>query len=531
MSQVSDRNFVIVIPVADRPQHLRDCLASLLRLCRTFGYGGHATSTRFSAAVLIADDSKEAENQAINREIAREVTGQGIEAEYFGLAEQMALLDSIAPERRAGLQRILGNHVASAFFHKGASMTRNLAYLRLAEIARHSPDILFWFIDSDQEFRVNPDTEDYQPLDYLRHIDQIFSSQPVQILTGKVVGDPPVSPSVMAANFLEDVLAFMHQLAGHEASGACSFHGKAESRPDRAAYHDMATLFGFQPEAAAFDYPCPLSGDHEHAQCLAQFSASLDRFFHGEHPTRKTRFAQEDALASVRPARTIYTGNYVIHAQALSYFIPFATLKLRMAGPVLGRIAQAELGTDFVSANLPMLHKRTVGATGQSEFRPGVQVAPEKIDLSGEFERQFYGDVMLFTLARLCEAGYPGQVPDEPEIADLMLQTHARLQAQYDEQRHNILSRLNALRSLVANSAAWWNQTTAQSDAIAHIHAFMDNIASNFDTPATGYALIHDASHRAARHAEMMVAIRHYPEDRSEWETLLTIMATRRSRS
>jgi hypothetical protein len=517
------RNFVIVIPVADRPQHLRDCLASLLLLCRTFGYGSHASDARFRAAVLIADDSKEAENQAINREIANEITRQGIEANYFGLAEQIALLDAMTPERRAGLNRILGGHEASAFFHKGASITRNLAYLRLAEIARHSPDTLFWFIDSDQEFRVNPDTEDYLPLDYLRHIDQIFSSLPVRILTGKVVGDPPVSPSVMAGNFLEDVLAFMHQMATHEASGACSFHGHADARPDRAAYHDMAALFGFQPDQAAFDYPCPLTGEHDHAQCLAQFSASLDRFFHGEHLTRKTHFVPEDALASVRPARTIYTGNYVIHAQALGYFIPFATLKLRMAGPVLGRIAQAELGSNFVSANLPMLHKRTVGATGQAEFRPGIRVAPEKIDLSGEFERQFYGDVMLFTLAKLCDAGYPAEIPEPAQIAESLRQTHANLQAQYDDQRRNILSRLAALRTQVDNPAAWWNRTQDQLESIARIHAFMDNIVSNFDIPASGYALIHDASHQADRHAEMTEAIQHYPADRLEWEKQLAV--------
>ncbi|MDP2828585.1 MAG: hypothetical protein Q8O37_08255 [Sulfuricellaceae bacterium] len=528
MLKDSSRDFVIVIPVADRPQHLKDCLASLLQLCRTFGY---ATDSRLRVSALIADDSKEAENQALNREIAREVSAQGVAVSYFGLAEQMSLLDAIEQGRVADLSRILGTIDTQAFYHKGASITRNLAYLRLAQIALLAPDTLFWFIDSDQEFRVNTDAEDYQPLDYLHHIDQIFSSLPVQILTGKVVGDPPVSPSVMAGNFLEDVLAFMHQMAAHEASGACSFHGKADTRPDHAAYHDMAALFGFQPEQAAFDYPCPLTVEHDHAQCLAQFSANLDRFFHGEHPTRKTHFQHEDALASVRPARTVYTGNYVINAQALRYFIPFATLKLRMAGPVLGRIAQSELGSGFVSANLPMLHKRTVGATGQAEFRPGVRVASEKIDLSGEFERQFYGDVMLFTIAKLCDAGYPAEIPDSAQIAESLRQTHANLQAQYDEQRHTILSRLSALRALVANPAAWWNRTQDQAESIALIHAFMDNIASNFETPAIGYALIHDASHQAARHAEMIEAIRHYPADRLEWEKQLTVMANRRPTS
>ena len=75
-----------------------------------------------------------------------------------------------------------------------------------------------------------------------------------------------------------------------------------------------------------------------------------------------------------------------------------------MSGPTLGRLVKAELGPRFVSANLPMLHKRTVESGGQSEFRPGIETAREVIDMSGEFERQFYGDVMLFTIERLAES-------------------------------------------------------------------------------------------------------------------------------
>ncbi|MDZ7595382.1 MAG: hypothetical protein U0932_12105 [Thiobacillus sp.] len=39
---IADRrqHFVLVIPVAESPAQLRRCLASLLELCRAFGYGG-----------------------------------------------------------------------------------------------------------------------------------------------------------------------------------------------------------------------------------------------------------------------------------------------------------------------------------------------------------------------------------------------------------------------------------------------------------------------------------------------------------
>ena len=54
-----------------------------------------------------------------------------------------------------------------------------------------------------------------------------------------------------------------------------------------------------------------------------------------------------------------------------------------MAGPVLGRLLRAALGKKFVTANLPMLHKRTVEEKGQSEYRHGIRRSDDEIDLSG----------------------------------------------------------------------------------------------------------------------------------------------------
>ena len=38
-------NFKIIIPVADRPKHLKHCLDSLLKLCKCYGYGGFKKQT------------------------------------------------------------------------------------------------------------------------------------------------------------------------------------------------------------------------------------------------------------------------------------------------------------------------------------------------------------------------------------------------------------------------------------------------------------------------------------------------------
>ena len=221
-----------------------------------------------------------------------------------------------------------------------------------------------------------------------------------KLTTGAITS--PVSPAVMAGTLLEDVLALFREMATLEPDSPCSFH-RASTSDDDAAYHDMAQLFGFSASGEAHRYHCDIEGAHDHAACLSRFSRRLQHFFDGEHPTRVTRYRHVDVQSSWTPARTVYTGNYVLTPETLRYFIPFAGLQLRMAGPVLGRLVQAGSGPAFASANLPLLHKRTEEETGQSEFRPGIDRAGNGADLSGEFERQYFGDVMLFTVIELVE--------------------------------------------------------------------------------------------------------------------------------
>lgn len=119
-----------------------------------------------------------------------------------------------------------------------------------------------------------------------------------------------------------------------------------------------------------YRYRCKQSGAPSNAVCFDDFARHLNRFFHGEHPTRITWYQHQSTRESVQPARKVYTGNYVFRPRALNWFIPFAPLRLRMSGPTLGRLMKAELGDKFISANLPMLHTRTLDATGEAEFRP-----------------------------------------------------------------------------------------------------------------------------------------------------------------
>ena len=518
--------FVIVIPVADRPQHLEECLNSLLELCRRYACGGRSDGYYHKLLILIADDSREAHNIERQRESLERVAQQGLRTVYFGQSEQLRQLEHLGQARKLALSQVIGDNTADAFFHKGASITRNITYLRLAELASENPHRLFWFIDSDQEFQVNTQTgeRNIYAINYLHHLNKIFSRTETQVLTGKVVGDPPVSPAVMAGNFLRDLSHFLSEMASKDPHQACRFHTEKILGEDDAAYHDMANLFGFESASSAFQYRCGLAPPHGHAACLSDFAAKLQRFFDGEHPTRRTRYEHQEITSSIQPARTVYTGNYVFRASALEYFIPFAALKLRMAGPTLGRLLKSELGPGFVSANLPMLHKRTVAGLGQSEFRPDVSRENDLVDLSGEYERQFYGDVMLFSIERLTEQGYPAVPLSEQTVRRTLQEVEATMRRKYTDIQALISSRLAALITLFEDSGHWWHQDPQHQVAVQDIRHFIRNMQHNFGKHAAGYRMIQSDSHRQQRLGEICQAILRLPAERKLWHETLSAL-------
>lgn len=519
MGQAAARHdFVVVIPVADRPRHLAACLDSLAELRRCFPYPGEVS-------VLVADDSRDADNLARHRQLVGQYRHAGLAGHYLGPAEQLVLLDALPLGLRARLPRVLGAHAPESFFHKGASVTRNIAYLWLNRLPVQTRPRLFWFVDSDQEFRVERAATDGHAeslaIDYLNGLDRIFSETPVQVLTGKVVGDPPVSPAVMAGTCLDDVIACLTELAALPPDAACSFHAAGEGRADEAAYHDMADLFGFRTSATAWRYHCTLEGPHDHAACLDDFAQRLDRFFDGEHPTRRNFYQPDDLLAGVKPARTLYTGNYVLAESTLAWFIPFADQRLRMAGPTLGRIIRAELGDRFVSANLPMLHRRTVAGLGQSECRPGIERGEERVDLSGEFERQYFGDVLLFAMERLIGLGYPATRLAPAQVTGAVEETEAALRARYTGQREHTWAKLDRLRALVGAPGAWWQGGDRLAAARQGLLRFIANLSDNFAVDSAAWQRIAAPAHRQHRLQGIVAAIGAYPDDRQTWQAAL----------
>jgi hypothetical protein len=519
--------FVVVIPVADRPRHLRKCLDSLFDQCLLYQYGGHDGHRFNKVSVLIADDSRLDESIAEHRRLAERFSDRGLLTRYFGRDEQVRTLRRIPGDTRAAISRIIPAVEDGDMAHKGASITRNITCLKLAELSRELENPLFYFIDSDQEFKVSTDTVKnsggLHSINYFHELDRIFTQTDACILTGKVVGDPPVSPAVMAGTFLNDAIAFFGHLSRQEPAGPCRYHADGAHRDDGAAYHDMAELFGFAPSDEPFAFQCGLEGPHAHIDTFNRFAELCGHFFDGGHPTRRTRFHYHGPLQATAAARTVYTGNYVIRPEGLRYFLPFAPLKLRMAGPVLGRLIQARIGDRFVSANLPMLHGRTVEETGRSEFRAGVRRENNRIDLSHEYERQYFGDVMLFSIARLTLDGFPGTPLSRKRIEEAVLETERELQGKYLANRRQTETKLRSLAALFRDTAQWWNHHPDARAGRERMESFIVNMRDNFGENSTGQRLIHDRDHVKARLHDIIEAIRHYPSDRKAWEALLEI--------
>ncbi|MBI5331807.1 MAG: hypothetical protein HZB71_14490 [Betaproteobacteria bacterium] len=536
--------FVLVIPVADSPQHLQTCLASLLDLCRAYGYGGQQEGRWRKVSVLLADDSADANVLAQNRAIARAFAAQGLRIHYFGPAEQAALLDRLAG---LDLAPIVGVHARPAFAHKGQAMMRNIAYLKLAAMQAEEAQalggpLLFYTLDADQSFQVKVATAageaNVAAVSFLHHLDEIFRRDEVRVLTGKVVGDPPVSPAVMAGNFLEDVIGFLTEMAHTEPGRPYPRHIASTRGSGEAAYHDMANLFGFKAAGDTYRFRCPLAGAPDNAACFADFARRLNSFFHGEHPTRITYYRNDgrsppppggegpgERAVSTSPARTVYTGNYVFRPEALDQFIPYAPLRLRMSGPTMGRLLKADLGAGFVSANLPMLHRRTLEATGQSEFRPGVVEAADRVDLSGEFDRQFHGDVMLFAMERLTALGYPARALTPAEVTQTLDATRAEMRQRYLEKQQALLARLAHLEALLDDPGHWWNQRAEHAGAVAHFHAFLTNIRRNFGADAPCQRRLDAPGHWEDWRARQAAAILGLPVHREVWAQALAALS------
>jgi hypothetical protein len=536
--------FLVVIPVADRPAMLRNCIRSLIVQCRTFGYGGTATGSDGKSFyrkidLLVFDDSKEEANRDAIREITEEAGAAGIRGYYIGLQEQAAFLGRLKTVSRERLTRLIGEYKGSPSPRKGASLTRNIAYLYIHgmlggrgvplpdDASGHDEKTLIYFLDSDEKFRIRigeePSSSEISFINYFYWIDRIFRSADIEVMTGKVVGDPPVTPAVMINTFLEDLILFFGSLAGLSLHGECPFHESRDTEAFSAEYHDLGKLFGYRPSASAKKYRCDLEGVHTIQDCFDHLSKRATEFFYGLHPTRVQCYHHAGGFMRTEQARTVYTGNYVFRREGLRHFIPFADLGLRMAGPTLGRILKSKIKARFVSANLPLLHKRTASGTG-AEFRSGIIDNGETIDLSPECCRQFWGDVMLFSVEALTARGYPVIPSDYDTIAATVRRTQGEIWEIYGEKFSKTDGCISQIRHHLS-AAGWRNSLPDAQDAVTRFGRFCDLSESNFGTTSGCFRKLSEQIGEGGMLNRIIEAINLYGEDERAWSAALEEIA------
>ena len=524
-------HFVVVIPVADRPVMLNNCLASLIEQCSIFQYGGftinsHGAPVYNKICVVIIDDSQDEENILKIKDICSEIESAGLRTYYVGLDEQTELLGQIPSEYREQVRDLVGENFNSAQPHKGASISRNIAYLWLqAFSASLEGKILFYFLDSDEEFRVKIERgtgiEDIQFINYFYWLDKIFQRSSAEVVTGKVVGDPPVSPSVMINTFLDDIGLFFETISGVAQDERCIFHDDQTAGGPPAEYHDMVKLFGYTCPSHPKKYHCSLPGDHTVRDCLDDFSKKAIGFFYGLHPTRAQLFHHREDFTETEDARTVYTGNYIFNRASLRHFIPFAGLKLRMAGPSLGRILRKRLKHGFVSANLPLLHKRTLQAGYGSEFRSGISAEDNLIDLSLELNRQFWGDVMLFTVEKIAELGYPDKRLVTAEITKAAHDMQAKLWGLYKKAQAEIVDKTENIGGHLTHNECWWNRGAGTENAVKSIRLFCSLVGYNFGVNSSGLKKISEQIEEGSYINMIINAILSFYETDITWNELL----------
>ena len=526
-------HFLVVIPVADRPLMLGNCLESLVEQCRIFQYGGstideHGAPVYNKISVFIIDDSKDADNVSKIKNICSRTAAAGVRTYYIGSEEQSELLCSLPAGLREKLRGLIGEHCNPVLPHKGASISRNIAYLWLnAFLTDFRQQSLIYFLDSDEEFRIkikqNAGTKDIQFINYFYWLDKIFTTRDVDVVTGKVVGDPPVSPSVMINTFLDDMAFFLKTLSVAEQDEKCICHDNEAARTASAEYHDMVKLFGYDRPVQPRRYLCSLSGDHVVLDCLEDFSKKALGFFYGLHPTRTQLYIHRNSFTEADNARTVYTGNYVFRPTGLGHFIPFAGLKLRMAGPALGRILKKRLDNKFVSANLPLLHKRTIQCSYSNEYRSGISENTNSIDLSLEFNRQFWGDVMLFSIEELTEMGYPDKRLGLPLITGVTYDIRNKLWELYKEQQTEITGKAAEIVRHISQNTFWWNRGPKSESSVKNIMLFCSVVENNFGAESSGMRKISEQIKEGSHITTIINAIHSFYESEISWNELLKL--------
>jgi len=196
-----------------------------------------------------------------------------------------------------------------------------------------------------------------------------------------------------------------------------------------------------------------------------------------------------------------------------------------MAGPSLGRILRKRLKHGFVSVNLPLLHKRTIQADYSNEFRSGISADNHSVDLSLdlslEFNRQFWGDVMLFTIEKLAELGYPDRRLGLADIAKTACDIQAKLWELYKEGQAEIAVKTGKVRGYLSGDEFWWNTGPGTESAVKNMSQFCSLAGYNFGLNSSGMKKISEQIEEGSYINIIINAILSFYEIDITWNELL----------
>jgi len=153
----------------------------------------------------------------------------------------------------------------------------------------------------------------------------------------------------------------------------------------------------------------------------------------------------------------------------------------------------------------------------QDEFRPGVEHCDAAIDISDEFERQFFGDVMLFSVVTWLQNHSLDALADSDQLEQVVTQVEAGLLQDYAAKHRALNEKLAELERWLAAQPSW-----LKPPAEAHLTQFLRNMTANFGKAAPAWQQIQSASHRQQRRQQIVDALRHYRNERNAWDQLFT---------
>jgi hypothetical protein len=139
---------------------------------------------------------------------------------------------------------------------------------------------------------------------------------------------------------------------------------------------------------------------------------------------------------------------------------------------------------------------------------------------ANEFERQFFGDLMLFSTEELVKQADVNQPFAQDTVEAVIARKEPELLALYRQKHEAIVASNRQLHELVFNAGHWWLRAPGLALALRQVQAFSDNIERNFCEHALAWRQIQSAGHRAQRKRQIVEALMSYRAERDAWDSL-----------